>query len=324
MVSVTKHDPNRLVGPEARQSYRAKIESGFLDQYLSGPNILDIGYRGADLNSVPIVPQAVGVDRDFPDYDGKILPFPDRSQDAVYSSHCLEHIPDAKSALADWFRVLRVGGYLILMVPHQWLFERKALLPSLHNSGHLRFYTPASLMCEVEEALPIGGYRLRLLRDNDDNFDYTVPPHVRARGCREIELVVERIEPPEYASSLAVSTRATATIEAYVAFLQRVLAGGEQSIADDELLRSMGRALPIPPYAILRRRFTSVPEETLRRVLRPMIDASIVERDWYLSHHVPLLARIRSGETIEPQEHYRVQGYFQSLAPCSKDPIYNA
>ena len=292
MAEDTRHDPNRRVGPEARQSYRAKIEFGFLDRYLSGPNILDIGYRGGDPESLPIVPQAVGVDRDFPNYDGKVLPYQDKSQDAVFSSHCLEHVEHYRSALAEWYRVLRVGGYLILAVPHQWLDERKALLPSLHNRGHRRYYTPASLMREIEDSLPVGGYRVRHLRDNDDNFDYTVPPHMKARGCREIELVVERIEQPAYASSLIVPTRAIITIDAYVTLLQRILDEPNQAGVDDAMLTAVGKALPIPPYAILQGRFPSVPEEQLRRQLRPMIDASIVDRDWYISSNMDLLARV--------------------------------
>src|ERR1039457_4202089 len=41
-------------------------------------------------------------------YDGVRLPFPDASQDAVHSCHCLEHIPDYRATLAEWFRVLKV------------------------------------------------------------------------------------------------------------------------------------------------------------------------------------------------------------------------
>jgi SAM-dependent methyltransferase len=319
----TRHDPNRRVGPEARQSYRRKIESGFLDRYLSRPNILDIGYKGGDPESLPIVPQAVGVDRDFPNYDGRVLPFPDESQDAVFSSHCLEHIEHYRSVLAEWYRVLCIGGYLIVAVPHQWLYERKALLPSLHNRGHRRYYTPASLMREVEESLPVGGYRVRHLRDNDDNFDYTVPPHLKARGCREIELVVERIKLPAYVSSLMVPTRAIIIIETYVSLLQRTLDETSQLAVDDAMFTAIGKALPIPPYAILKGRFPSVPEEILRRQLRPMIDASIVDGDWYISSNVDLLARVRTGEDLDPCEHYRVQGYFQHRSPRAKDPIYS-
>lgn len=190
-------DPDRPVGSESRKTYRSKIESGFFDRYLSGSAILEIGYKGYSDGSVPIVPQAIGIDLDYPGYDGATLPFADESQDAVYTSHCLEHISDYKRAIREWFRVLKPGGYLVIIVPHQFLFERRPRLPSLANADHKRFYTPASLLGEIEEVLEANSYRVRHLVDNDFGFDYSVPPWQQSVvGCYEIELVLEKIRPP--------------------------------------------------------------------------------------------------------------------------------
>src|SRR5579859_570644 len=41
----------------------------------------------------------------------------DESYDWVYSSHCLEHIQDDKTAVTNWMRVLKPGGYLLISVP---------------------------------------------------------------------------------------------------------------------------------------------------------------------------------------------------------------
>jgi SAM-dependent methyltransferase len=191
-------DPNRPVGPESRKSFAAKLKSGFFDRYLSGKSILDIGYKGGDPTAVPIMPSAIGVDLDYPGYDGRTLPFASGSQDAVYCSHCLEHVDDYRSALREWFRVLKAGGYLIIAVPHQFLFERRIRLPSTSNLDHKRFYTPGSLLKEIEESFEPNSYRIRHLIDNDMGYDYSVAPPSYPPGCQEIELVVEKIPQPSW------------------------------------------------------------------------------------------------------------------------------
>lgn len=186
------------VGTEASKSIAVKIQNGFVARYLSGANILDIGYRGYLHDAVPIVPQAIGIDLEYPGYDGKTLPFADNTQDAVYSSHCLEHIDDYIGTLREWYRVLRIGGFMVVSVPHQFLYEKKFAPPSRWNTDHKRFYTPASLMAEVEQALAPNTYRLRHLVDNDMKFVYKLPPEVHSGGCYEIEMVLEKIQEPSW------------------------------------------------------------------------------------------------------------------------------
>jgi SAM-dependent methyltransferase len=189
---------NRLVGTESGKTIAAKHRNGFVARYLSGANILDIGFRGYFHNAEPIVNQAIGIDLEYPGYDGKTLPFEDLSQDAVFSSHCLEHIADYKGALREWFRVLRTGGFMVISVPHQYLYEKRSAMPSRWNLDHQRFYTPASLMAEVESALAPNSYRLRHLLDNDAGFTYATPPETHSAGSYEIEMVLEKIAQPPW------------------------------------------------------------------------------------------------------------------------------
>src|SRR5205085_5847377 len=111
---------------------------------------------------------------------------------------CLEHIDHAPAAIRDWFRVLKVGGFLIILVPHQHLYERKVNPPSYWNADHRRFYTPACLMAEIEAALEPNTYRLRHLSDNDVGYSYSTPIDQHPSGSYEIELVVEKIVPPSW------------------------------------------------------------------------------------------------------------------------------
>ncbi len=191
-------DPSRLVGEESRKTFGLKLKNGFIERYLSGPNVLDIGYKGYLQDVLPITPAAVGVDLDYPGYDGKRLPFAEGSQDAVYASHCLEHIDDFEGALQDWFRVLRIGGHLVITVPHKFLYEKKQGLPSNWNGDHKRFYTPASLLREIEHSLKPNTYRVRHIEDNDFGYNYAIPPERHSSGCYEIELVVEKVQAPTW------------------------------------------------------------------------------------------------------------------------------
>src|SRR5207237_7981161 len=111
---------------------------------------IDGGHRGAFEDSVPILPHALGVDLDYPAYDGRTLPFPDDSVDTVYSSHMLEHVTDFRATVRDWHRVVRPGGFIACVVPHPCLYEKKRTLPSMWNAAHTRFYTPATLTPKYE------------------------------------------------------------------------------------------------------------------------------------------------------------------------------
>src|SRR5438874_8079813 len=239
----------RNIGPEAARSYQRRVESGFFAKYLSGENILDIGYRGADRTSVPIVVNAIGIDLDFPGYDGVHLPFADNSQDTVFSSHCYEHIGDYGVALRDWYRVLRVGGYMVVFVPHKYLYERKSTVPSFFNSDHKRFYTAASLLREFEESLPTNGFRIRHLADNDFGFDYPTPIGQHARGCYEIELVIEKIERPDYSDLFELRRNVHQ-------FVVKAVADILDGTKDDEEIKAFTNLPYFPTYEIIRSQIT--------------------------------------------------------------------
>lgn len=55
------------------------------------------------------------------------LPFKDNTLDFVFSSHCLEDAGDTAGVLAEWCRVLKPGGYLVLFLPDQKTYEGHAL-----------------------------------------------------------------------------------------------------------------------------------------------------------------------------------------------------
>ncbi len=307
----------RHLGPETGNNFERRKRDRILEKYLSGNSILDIGYRGGDPQSQPITEAAIGIDLDYPGYDGKTLPFSDFSQDAVFASHVLEHIVDWKSALVDWYRVLKINGYLVIAVPHRDLYERKANLPSRFNGDHRRFYTPASLLNEIETALPVSGYRIRVLHDVDEGFDYTVPPDRHAKGSYEIELVLEKIRIPEYAVDLRPPPLLGELVSLYARLVCRQIRNQEAGILSekDGILSILG-SLPLPPFPLLLNELRSIMGQfvdgsqtmtNVQALLIPLIANAPFDSQKYLSKYNDL----KGQDHISPHQHYVAYGYFE-------------
>jgi SAM-dependent methyltransferase len=64
----------------------------------------------------------------------------DASFDFVYSAHCLEHVVDPRIALRHWLRVLKPGGYMVVTVPDEDLYEQ-GVWPSTFNDDHKHSFT---------------------------------------------------------------------------------------------------------------------------------------------------------------------------------------
>lgn len=60
--------------------------------------------------------------------------------DFVYSSHCLEHMHEPRAAILDWWKLVRPGGYLFVMVPDEDLYEQ-GVFPSRFNPDHKATFT---------------------------------------------------------------------------------------------------------------------------------------------------------------------------------------
>lgn len=78
---------------------------------------------------------------DLPDGDAQMLAgVADECFDFVHSSHCLEHMLAPALALQNWFRVLKPGGHLIVLVPDEDLYEM-GVFPSCNNADHKWTFT---------------------------------------------------------------------------------------------------------------------------------------------------------------------------------------
>lgn len=78
---------------------------------------------------------------DLEDGDAQFMEgVPDATFDFVHSSHCLEHIRDPGQALTNWLRILKPGGFMVVMIPDEDLYEQ-GTFPSTFNKDHKHTFT---------------------------------------------------------------------------------------------------------------------------------------------------------------------------------------
>ena len=181
----------------ARKSYEARRASGFFEKYMGGEVVVDLVWdRPKTAEFRPVLPHAIAVPLGPSGQDFLSLPFERETADTLFSNNCLEHVAPYREAIREWWRVVKIGGYVICVVPSQQLYEKKRSPPSRFNRDHERFYSPKSLIGEFEESLEENSFRVRHLEENDLGYDYSIGPETHAKGCYEIVLVLQKIKTP--------------------------------------------------------------------------------------------------------------------------------
>lgn len=64
----------------------------------------------------------------------------DNTFDFINSSHCLEHLRNPVEGLRNWLRVVKPGGYVIVLIPDEDLYEQ-GVFPSTFNTDHKHTFT---------------------------------------------------------------------------------------------------------------------------------------------------------------------------------------
>ena len=98
----------------------------------------------------------------------KLDRFEDQSQDFVFSSHLLEHIEDYRSALAEWWRVIKVGGYLVLYLPHKHFYPNVGEEGA--NPDHKHDFEPSDIKDAMRD---IGGWSLVKNQERHEGMEYS-------------------------------------------------------------------------------------------------------------------------------------------------------
>ena len=79
----------------------------------------------------------------------RLAMFASESSDAVFSSHTLEHIVNWRAALAEWWRLVRPGGHLVLYLPHKELYPNVGQPGA--NPDHKHDFMPADIVGAMKE-----------------------------------------------------------------------------------------------------------------------------------------------------------------------------
>lgn len=167
-------------------------------QAIQGSGI-DIGC-GSD----PVTPTARRFDREHGDAN-VASQYVKEQFDFVYSSHCLEHMHNPRMTILDWWKLVKPGGHLFIIVPDEDLYEQ-GVFPSRFNEDHKATFTISKAsswsaksinVLELGQSLPGGqivslqlqdaGYDRRLM-----NFGRT-PPNLLSRVVAKFRNVLGKI-----------------------------------------------------------------------------------------------------------------------------------
>jgi SAM-dependent methyltransferase len=147
---------------------RRLADSNFLRRYFVGHGV-DIGGKPDPLSLYQeFFPLMKSVRTwDWEDGDAQLLAGVEANAfDFVHSSHCLEHLVDPHVGLKNWFRVVKTGGYLIITVPDEDLYEQ-GIFPSTFNRDHKWTFTIFKEKSWSERTLNI----LDLVRELDSSAE---------------------------------------------------------------------------------------------------------------------------------------------------------
>ena len=186
----------------AQESTKTKNirQEDFIEKYLKG-SVIDIG-SGDDL----VVDSAEPFDLEQGDANSILRYKQPETYDCVYSSHTLEHMVNIRKTLLDWWRLIKPGGYMVVIVPDEDLYEQ-GVWPSIFNTDHKATFT----LKYCKSWSPVSYNLLELFSNllecriissavHDANYDYAlIPPKISRLSkimgilCRDIRYFLHRM-----------------------------------------------------------------------------------------------------------------------------------
>lgn len=166
------------IPPAIKVSETSKCRDS-LSPYCVGMGI-DVGFGGD-----PISPSAIAMDlpNKYADYAGfpqhlagnagDLYWFQDGVLDWVYSSHVLEDFAKPEEIFAEWLRVVRVNGRVVLFLPDEQKYrahcKKTAAIPNRHH--HHADFSPGWLL---ERLNSVPGWALEHLREDVGVYSFEI------------------------------------------------------------------------------------------------------------------------------------------------------
>ena len=148
---------------------------------------------GIDIGAGPDCISKHGFDAynwDLKDGDAQYLAsVPDNKFNFVHSSHCLEHMMDPRIAIKHWVRVCAPGGYIVVTIPEEDLYEHR-VWPSVFNTDHKWSFKIYSGNARLPKSLNVSDLLKLVWKDTEiislvrveDNFNFDAPKHIDQTG----------------------------------------------------------------------------------------------------------------------------------------------
>lgn len=125
-----------------KAAFRRQFDRRYVT-YLAGDGI-DIGAGDDPLGRYQSLFPLMRSCRAWDQADGdaeSMIRVPDNTFDFVHSSHCLEHLLTPRVALGNWIRICKPGGYLLITVPDEDLYEGGVWPSTWAGDGHKWSFT---------------------------------------------------------------------------------------------------------------------------------------------------------------------------------------
>ena len=164
---------NELFFKYEDKTYPDLIRRGWHSQYIipiaqkfCRGKVIDIG-NSRDSWTFPGAQDCCDLNNKVPWNDAMKIPVENEYYNAIFSSHCLEHLADYFGGLCEWTRILKPGGMLFLYLPDS---EAMPYWKPCNDRRHLHILKPEDLKYDLENL----GYKNILISGTDLAFSWSI------------------------------------------------------------------------------------------------------------------------------------------------------